>query len=681
MERFYYGKTIAEFLAEEPAAIFGALSQAESFDTARDQKNAWNEEIGLLQSILQGYNGDVFFEYSIPRLGKRVDVILLINGVVLCLEFKAGAERFETADKEQVWDYALDLKNFHEPSRDLFVAPVLVATDAPDEPFELATCNYDDKVYAPLQANASTLKDAIVKVVEATPKANVEGMNWARGRYSPTPTIIQAASALYAKHNVESITRCDAGENLKVTTDFILGIIDHAKANNEKCICFVTGVPGAGKTLVGLNVAMKQFEKKEPAVYLSGNKPLVDVLTEALARDKVKQEREAGNQYTLTTARREVKSFIQIIHHYRDNALAKLKMPIRDGKLEIDEAKAKKHEEDGYSEVEHVAIFDEAQRLWDQPHLSAWLARKKGVQNFPMSESEFLIWSLDLRPDWAVVVCLVGGGQEINSGEAGIAEPIRAANDTFPNWNVFISPQLTAKEYAEGNVDALLETNPKVQKNVSLHLATSMRSFRAENLSNFVGQLLDRDASAAKTTYAEFCANYPIMLTRDLAKAKAWLRKVSGGSERYGMICSSQAFRLRPLAIDVRAKPNIVDWFLDDITDIRSSLFLEDVATEFDIQGLELDWSCLIWDGDFQYAPDGWIQKDFSGGKWKNINAPERRAFQVNAYRVLLTRARKGMIICVPEGDRGHPPDDTRRPEFYDETYKYLCSLGLKVLV
>ena len=681
MERFYYGKTIAEFLAEEPETIFGALSQAESFDTARDQKNAWNEEIGLLKSILHGYNGDVFFEYSIPRLGKRVDVILLINGVVLCLEFKAGAERFETADKEQVWDYALDLKNFHEPSRDLFVAPVLVATDAPDEPFELATCNYDDKVYAPLQANASTLKDAIVKVVEATPKANVEGMNWARGRYSPTPTIIQAASALYAKHNVENITRCDAGENLKVTTDFILGVIDHAKANNEKCICFVTGVPGAGKTLVGLNVAMKQFEKKEPAVYLSGNKPLVDVLTEALARDKVKQEREAGKQYTLTTARREVKSFIQIIHHYRDNALAKLKMPIRDGKLEIDEAKAKKHEEDGYSEVEHVAIFDEAQRLWDQPHLSAWLARKKGVQNFPMSESEFLIWSLDLRPDWAVVVCLVGGGQEINSGEAGIAEPIRAANDTFPNWNVFISPQLIAKEYAEGNVDALLKTNPKVQKDVSLHLATSMRSFRAENLSNFVGQLLDRDASAAKTTYAEFCANYPIMLTRDLAKAKAWLRKVSGGSERYGMICSSQAFRLRPLAIDVRAKPNIVDWFLDDITDIRSSLFLEDVATEFDIQGLELDWSCLIWDGDFQYAPDGWIQKDFSGGKWKNINAPERRAFQVNAYRVLLTRARKGMIICVPEGDRGHPPDDTRRPEFYDETYKYLCSLGLKVLV
>ena len=678
MERFYYGKTIAEFLAEEPDAIFGVLSRAESFDTTREQKNAWNEEIGLLKSILQEYSGDVFFEYSIPRLGKRVDVVLLINGIVLCLEFKAGAERLETADKEQVWDYALDLKNFHEPTRDLFVAPVLVATDAPDEQFKLSTCNYDDKVYAPLLVNAVTLKEAIVKIIDATPKANVDGMAWAHGRYSPTPTIIQAASALYAKHNVENITRCDAGENLKTTTDFILEVIEHSKSNNEKSICFVTGVPGAGKTLVGLNVAMKQFEKKEPAVYLSGNKPLVDVLTEALARDKVKQSRDRGEKCTLTTARREVKSFIQIIHHYRDNTLAKLRMPIQNNKLEIDPAKMQKHKDDGYSEVEHVAIFDEAQRLWDQPHLSAWLARKKNIQNFPMSESEFLIWSLNLRPDWAVVICLVGGGQEINSGEAGIAEPIRAANESFPDWNIFISPQLTEKVYAEGKVDALLAKNPKAKRNTSLHLATSMRSFRAEKLSTFVGFLLDRDVNAAKSTYEEFCANYPIMLTRDLSKAKKWLRKMAGGSERYGMICSSQAFRLRPLAIDVRAKPNIVDWFLDDISDIRSSLFLEDVATEFDIQGLELDWSCLIWDGDFQYSSGKWIQKDFSGGKWKNIKSPERCAFQVNAYRVLLTRARKGMIICVPEGDKGHPPDDTRRPEFYDGTFEYLKSLGLK---
>lgn len=681
MERFYYHQTIGNFLREDRLSILGTLSDADSFDTGRDQRNAWNEEINLLQSILAPCEGDVFFEYSIPRLGKRIDVVLLVNGIVFCLEFKVGAERFEVADRDQVWDYALDLKNFHEPSRDLCIAPILIATDAPDEPFDLHTCNYDSKVYVPLYANGATLKSAIDTVLGKTVSATaVNGLDWAGGRYAPTPTIIQAASALYAHHNVKSITRCDAGENLQTTTDFVLGVIEHAKNHNEKCICFVTGVPGAGKTLVGLNVAMKQFEKKEPAVYLSGNGPLVEVLTEALARDKVRQEREAGRKYTLTTARREVKSFIQIIHHYRDNALAKLKMPILDGKLQIDPNKLQKHKDDGYSEVEHVAIFDEAQRLWDRPHLSAWLARKKGVQNFPMSESEFLIWSLNLRPDWAVVVCLVGGGQEINSGEAGIAEPIRAANESFPDWNVFISPQLTAKEYADGKVDALLAKNAKVRTNRSLHLATSMRSFRAENLSDFVGQLLDRDAAAAKATYAEFCAHYPILLTRDLAKAKEWLRKVAGGSERYGMVCSSQAFRLRPLAIDVRAKPSIVDWFLDDISDIRSSLFLEDVATEFDIQGLELDWTCLIWDGDFQYAPDRWIQKDFSGGTWKNINSPERKAFQVNAYRVLLTRARKGMVICVPEGHKGKPLDVTRRPEFYDSTFAYLRSLGLKEL-
>lgn len=680
MERFYYGATINSFLAENSNSILGKLSIAESFDTARDQKNAWCEEIELLKSILSTHKGYVFFEYSIPRLGRRIDVVLIINGIVFCLEFKVGTERFEVADRDQVWDYALDLKNFHEPSRDLLVAPVLVATDAPDEPFYIRTCNYDNKVLIPLYANSATLIKAIDQVLGFSPGSTVDGMVWAHGRYSPTPTIIQAASALYLNHNVEDITRCDAGENLKSTTDFVLDVIDYARKNKEKCICFVTGVPGAGKTLVGLNVAMKQFEKKEPAVYLSGNGPLVDVLTEALARDKVRQEREAGNKCTLTTARRQVKSFIQIIHHYRDNALAKLKMPIMNGQLEIDADKHLKSKDDGYSEVEHVAIFDEAQRLWDKPHLAAWLARKKGIQNFPMSESEFLIWSLNLRPDWAVVVCLVGGGQEINSGEAGIAEPIRAANETFPDWNVFISPQLSAKEYAEGNVDELLSRNKKVKRDASLHLATSMRSFRAENLSKFVGQLLDRDSTAAKSTYSHFCTDYPIVLTRDLKKAKEWLRKIAGGSERYGMVCSSQAFRLRPLAIDVRAKPNIVDWFLDDITDIRSSLFLEDVATEFDIQGLELDWTCLIWDADFQYAKDNWIHKEFSGGSWKNINAPQRQAFQVNAYRVLLTRARKGMVICVPEGSSGQPPDDTRRPEFYDGTYDYLRSLGLREL-
>ncbi len=662
--------------------ILGILAENNPYNLVDLQRNTWIYEIDFLKRELKDFSdGQIIFEFSIPRLGKRIDVVLILKGIIFVLEFKVGAHDYLTQDIEQVWEYALDLKNFHEPSRDLYLAPVLIATHASTQEIKLETCNYDEKVYEPLCANSEALNEVIRVVCERTPVLMVDQTEWAIGRYSPTPTIIQAASALYARHNVEDITRCDAGENLQVTTDFILNIIDHAKENKEKSICFVTGVPGAGKTLVGLNVAMKQFEKKEPAVYLSGNGPLVDVLSEALARDKVKQEKEKGNKYTLTKARSEVKSFIQIIHHYRDNTLAKLKLPIQNGILEVDPNKLKKNKDDEYAEVDHVAIFDEAQRLWDKSHLAGWLARKKGIQNFPMSESEFLIWSMDLHPDWAVVVCLVGGGQEINSGEAGIAEPIRVANETFPGWNVFISPQLTAKEYADGCVNDLIANNPKVKTDTSLHLATSMRSFRAENLSTFVGLLLDRDADAARETYKTFCENYPLLITRDIQKAKQWLRKMAGGSERYGMICSSQAFRLRPLAIDIRAKPDIKHWFLDDITDIRSSLFLEDVATEFDIQGLELDWSCLIWDGDFQYSPKQWIQKDFNGGKWQNINAPARKAFQKNAYRVLLTRARKGMIICVPEGSKDDPQDQTRLPEYYDATYQYLKSLGLKELV
>lgn len=681
MNRYFFRSSILDFRTLPSDTILGRLAKENPFDLTDLQRNTWLYEFELLKQVLSQYNnGEIIFEFSIPRLGKRIDVVLLLKGIIFVLEFKVGATEYGLQDIEQTWDYALDLKNFHEPSRNLYIAPILVATHAQNCVIHLRTCNYDGMVYEPLRANEHTLTEVINTICRDTPPQTASLTDWSIGRYSPTPTIIQAASALYAKHNVADITRCDAGENLQATTDFILRVIEDAKQNNQKSICFVTGVPGAGKTLVGLNVAMKQFEKKELAVYLSGNAPLVDVLSEALARDNLHQEREKGNKYTLTEARKKVKSFIQIIHHYRDNTLAKLKLPIQNGTLEIDPSKQKKDKKDEYAEVDHVAIFDEAQRLWDKQNLAGWLARKKGIKDFPMSESEFLIWSMDLHPDWAVVVCLVGGGQEINTGEAGIAEPIRAANEAFPHWNVFISPQLTAKEYAGGKVNQLLEKNPNVTMDTLLHLATSMRSFRAEKLSTFVGQLLDRDATAAKETYQSFCNNYPILLTRNLQAAKKWLQKTAGGSERYGMICSSQAFRLRPLAIDVRAKPDIKHWFLDDITDIRSSLFLEDVATEFDIQGLELDYSCLIWDGDFQYTPCTWIQRDFKGGKWQNINAPDRKAFQLNAYRVLLTRARKGMIICIPEGSHETPQDLTRLPAFYDGTFEYLKSLGLQVI-
>ena len=678
MDRFYYQNSIAGFLADSEDAILGTLARCNTFDLVDLQRNAWLYEIKLLKDILRAEStGQIVFEYSIPRLGKRIDVVLLLRGIVFALEFKVGADEYFRQDLEQVWDYALDLKNFHEASRDLTIVPILVATDAGSASTGKEVSQYDDHVFEPILSNSEALPEIIRQFV-AEYGRDADLSRWVFSRYMPTPTIIQAASSLYLNHSVADITKTEAsGENLQRTSEFVMNVIEHSRTNREKSICFVTGVPGAGKTLVGLNIAVRQFEKKDLAVYLSGNQPLVAVLSEALARDKKRQEEERnpGKRYNLTDARRNVKSFIQIVHHYRDTTLDKLKKPIRNGVLEIDPAKVDKHKNDGYSEVEHVAIFDEAQRAWTRDHLANWLKRKKGFADFPMSEPEFLIWSLNLREDWAVIVCLVGGGQEINTGEAGIGEWLRAINASFPDWNVFISDELTGKEYAEGELEDLLQANSHVERSSELHLAVSMRSFRAEQLSAFVRHVLEGNVPEAQQLLATLKGKYPIVLTRDLDTAKNWLRKQARGTERYGMVVSSQAQRLRPLAIDVRCKPDTVHWFLDDITDIRSSQFLEDAASEFDVQGLELDWTCLVWDGDLRWNNGAWQNFSFTGNRWMNIRAEERKAYQINAYRVLLTRARQGMVICVPEGN---PEDATRLPAFYGGTYNYLRKIGIK---
>lgn len=694
--RFFYKSTLSDFIYNSVDTIFGRISRNDEGDSVAEQKYAWSEEIEIMQLVLQPWkneHGEIIFEYSIPRLGKRIDVVVLLRGLVFVIEFKAGQHSYLQGDMEQVMDYALDLKNFHLDSHHRTIVPILVATEAEESSQKYFFSVYDDKIYNPLFTNTTNLSRIIGEVLEreyALPSSVEDFAHWAISRYSPTPTIIEAASSLYQNHSVEDITRHEAaGAALEETTQFVLDIIERSKERGEKSICFVTGVPGAGKTLVGLNVAIQQSIKADNsseadrnlAVYLSGNGPLVKVLTAALAKDKQRKEKENGHRCNITDAKREVSQFIQIIHRYRANMLSKIKLPITDGKLEIDETKSVAHQTAGHGEVEHVAIFDEAQRSWDLDHLANWLARggsrggMKKVPDFPMSEAEFLIWSLDLRKDWAVIVCLVGGGQEINTGEAGIGEWIRAVNETFPNWKVYLSKHLTDKEYAEGNVAELISHNQNATQVDQLHLSVSMRSFRAENLSKFVHHLLDREVETARMVYDEIKEKYPIVLTRDINKAKKWLEDHARGSERYGLVVSSQAYRLKPLAIDVRLQPDIESWFLADKMDVRSSLFLEDAATEFDIQGLELDWTCLVWDGDFRYTSNGWDHNAFRGSKWHKIRQKESQLYQQNAYRVLMTRARQGMIICVPEGN---PQDHTRQPEFYDGTYEYLKSIGLE---
>lgn len=398
----------------------------------------------------------------------------------------------------------------------------------------------------------------------------------------------------------------------------------------------------------------------------------------------------------MSDSRREVAKSIQMIHRYRDNMLAKIKNPVENGVLEIDPAKAVKLKDAGYGEVEHVAIFDEAQRSWTHKRLADYLKRggtygnKLKVPNFPMSEAAFLIWSLDQREDWASIICLVGGGQEINTGEAGISEWIKAINEQFPHWKVFISPKLTDAEYAEGKVNELLADNPHVTYDERLHLGVSLRSFRAEKLSAFVHALLSFDESAA-VLYSEIKDRYPIVLTRDMAKARKWLHGKVRGTERTGILVTKESARFKPLAVHIlpSGDENAVHWFLEDKTDTRSSNYLEDAATEIQVQGLELDYTCLLWDADMRYENGEWHYYRFNGySKWNELtgnteNKQDQMKYMLNAYRVLLTRARAGMVICVPAGNPNKTPtgfweDSTRLPEFYDGTYRYLRSIGIE---
>ena len=533
--RCLYENNIDSFLSEDKNTIFGALCEAYHGDALTTTRDAWLGEIDILQRALKPWmysGGYIVFEYDIPRLGKRVDVILLLKGIVFCLEFKVGESKIIESDVDQVLDYALDLKNFHKFSPDKVIVPILIATKYSKRSTNIQKSVYDDRVVNPLVTGENGIEEIITEILTVYPDESDIDVNWTISPYSPTPTIIEAARTLYESHSVEDITRHEAD---KVTTDatiaYILDVIKRSKVNREKSICFVTGVPGAGKTLVGLDVAVKQTYQgcdhpieDEGAVYLSGNGPLVAVLNEALAKDNYKKCKERGESKKLTDSRREVGKFIQIIHRYRDNMLAKIKNPVENGVLEIDPEKAVKMQDAGFGEVEHVAIFDEAQRSWTHKRLADYLKRggtygnKLKVPNFPMSEAAFLIWSLDQREDWATIVCLVGGGQEINTGEAGITEWIRSLNDIFTHWKVYISPKLTEAEYAEGQVNELLKENNNVTYAESLHLGVSLRSYRAEKLSAFVHSLLDIDEKAA-SIYAEIKDKYPIILTRNMDKA------------------------------------------------------------------------------------------------------------------------------------------------------------------
>ncbi len=654
MSRAYYSASLENFLNDNSDSILGELTRQHQFALEDLQRNAWISQIEILKNELASLPGaHLAFEYAIPRMGKRVDVVILYLGVVFVLEFKVGEKSYLNSALEQGLDYAVDLKNFHEQSHNRSIVPIIIATEAPN--YEPLIEKYPDLVYHPIKSNKNNF---IAHIKAVANKLNVSNilvpLEWLESIYKPTPTIIEAAQALYKGHSVKEISRSDSGAiNLGTTSDTISEIIDQSKLKNKKSICFITGVPGAGKTLAGLNIANERhnIDEGEHAVFLSGNGPLVEVLQEALARNEVLEKKSDDTKITKIQALTKTKAFIQNIHHFRDDALQNEKPPI-----------------------EHVAVFDEAQRAWTLAQTKSFMARKKGIQGFDKSEPEFLISVLDRHQDWAIVICLIGGGQEINTGEAGLPEWFSAIQKDFPHWDVYVSNKLTDQEYTNGeNIYSSLTDKQLTVKN-ELHLSVSVRSYRSEKLASFLKAFLDIKPEEAHAIYQQLKDDYPIVVTRDIDTAKHWLRLKARGGEGLGLTASSGAYRLKPYGIHVKSAIEPKTWFLNKKSDVRSAGFLEDVATEFDIQGLELDWTCIAWDANLRKIDNDWEFKNFRGTEWQNINDATRRRYLLNSYRVLLTRARQGMIIFIPNGDES---DRTRKPGFYNPVYEYFKQCGV----
>jgi hypothetical protein len=654
LTRSYYSNDVGKFLKYENDLILAKLTRNHAFALEEQQRNAWLKEIEISKRELRVFaTGYLLLEYVIPRMGKRVDAVLILNGLILVMEFKINEKQYRNYDLDQCFDYALDLKYFHEQSYNQKIIPLLIATDAVD--FSNTFERYDDDVFKPVKCNEYTLGKTILKLSQQYGGKNLDPIKWENSIYKPTPTIIEAAQALYQGHSVKEISRSDSGaENLVKTAYVINKIIDRSKKEKSKSICFITGVPGSGKTLAGLNLANERhkFSEEEHAVFLSGNDPLVKVLQEALARNKVENSLGAVKK---NAALRETKAFIQNIHNFRDVALDDQRAP-----------------------NEKVVVFDEAQRSWNQEQTSLFMRKKRGIDNFLQSEPEFLMSVMDRHKDWSVIVCLIGDGQEINRGEAGLKEWLYATKKKFRHWRVYVPTEVIDIEHSITGFDfQTIFREISHEYNSHLHLKTSIRSFRSENVAKFVNALLEFKKDEATGLLSELQEKYPIVITRNLSRAKEWLRERARANERFGLVASSKALRLKPYGIFVEVQIDPCVWFLNPKNDIRSSYFLENVATEFHIQGLELDWVCIAWDADFRISSREWSYYQFRGTDWQKIQDELNRVYLKNAYRVLLTRARQGFVIFIPEGDDN---DATRKSLFYDETYRYLKELGLDEL-
>lgn len=646
----YYCNSIPGFIKDSSASIVGQLVR-HSFEINKEQSDAWDKQIHDLQTRLEvcHMEGDIIFEYDIVRLGKRIDVILLIRHMVFSLEFKNGKNVFTAQDAQQAEDYAIDIKNFHKESEDLYVCPILIATEAPKYSKPQSIDCYPDKQIHLQRENIDTLVEKLREIVERYGSDDpLDFEKWFNSPYHPTPTIIAAAVEAYTTHDISEIANSEAGQEDIDNCEKKLGeIIDYAKANKKKCVCFVTGVPGAGKTLVGLDVVSKNLKagKENLSVYLSGNGPLVEVLRAALTKSA--HEKNQLNRETQAA----INALIQSSYAFKkDNARNEHPTP------------------------ENILIFDEAQRVWNADKMTR---KHKNDPDMSVSEPHLLYRIMDRHKDWAVMICLVGLGQDIYDGEVGINEWFRCGIEEYREWELFYSPAIF-EQSEDRNIDQTLITGcSRCHEAWDLHLKTSVRSFRADKQCQFIDAILDNDPEKAKSIYAQIADKYPVYITRDYSAAKAWVKNQVRGSQRCGVLACSSAQRLKPEGVYVPTDIDVKNWFLAPSDDLRSSNMLEVVASEFKVQGLEIDWSIVCWDADLRRTDkDHWDHYGFRGTKWFKRKQPELQRYLVNSYRVLLTRARQGMVLFVP---RGVDPevDATRNATFYDGVFDYLRSCGI----
>ena len=658
MTAFYFDK-IENFLVKNTDEIVGILSekQTRSIDLNPKQNDSWRLQIELFKKNFQNMNikeNFILIEYPLLRLSKRLDTIIIIKNLIFLIEFKKSNE-FLSSDKKQVEDYATNLKYFHKDSDRRLIIPILFSSDAKKRENTYCINEYIAKT---LYANGENLNEVIETSLNKFKDDGrfIDPKEWNESDYCPVPSIIEAANLLFSGHNVREIASSKSStKNIVETTEELLKIINESKKNKEKSICFVTGVPGSGKTLTGLNaIHDERFQKDKEGIYLTGNLPLKAVLEESLWRSYYKQ-----NNVKKEKAKSALKGRIQTVPNFLKEYQTNSTSPPH----------------------EHVVVFDEAQRAWDAN-------KGKSKFNYEISEPEMFLQLMERHDDWAVIIALVGNGQEINTGERGLIDwgysLNERANDKDRKWKIYISPEMLNKSLDftfSKLVEADNEKNLDLNENKYLNLPVSVRAIQNENAIDFINLVLDEKHNEIVPSKVE---TLPIYLTRSLEKMRKNLKNKVIGNQRCGLISSSDAVnRLRPYGLGVSLYANnsteFINYYLDDVENYKSSNSLETTVNEYTCQGLELDYSGVCWGFDFTWSDqeNSWTYRKARASGWQNVKKNDIKQFLKNRYRVLLTRFRHGMVIWVPEGDN---IDKTRPKKMIDDTYNLLKNFGLKEL-